>query len=526
MQPTGRSPVASSPMADEGSTAPSGGTRASWDEVAPDNSLLERNRRLRNIQSPVMFLIAAAAVATMTLVAGVGVSVYGVIAVVYLGVKLGMSMRYRPSTGDPRGVGTVGAVVPFYNEDPAALKACLESILAQSRPVDRLYVVDDGSDSATGQRIARQVISASGHPGAVVHALPKNVGKRHAQAWAMRRMDCDIVMTVDSDTVLHPHAVQEGLRGFVDPEVKGVTGNVQAHNAGTNLLTRLTSLRYANAFLWERAAYSSVGSVLCACGSLSFWRRDLVERNLEGYVNQTFLGIPVSYGDDRRLTNYALSEGKVLFQETAIAWTTVPDRFRHFARQQLRWNKSFFRETLWALGAFRPWNRVWLLSFAELGLWLAFTVSLLALLVVFPLLTGGLPSIWYAGFVAAMALARSVRYLGSQRTSMLSQVGVFLLAPLYGFLYLAVLMPIRFWALFSLRNPGWGTRKVVEVQFQDDKAERSPLSALSDLDGFTEAPARPVEPAPVDEDADLDAELAELTASTTTESATAEEEDR
>jgi hyaluronan synthase len=491
------------------------------DEVAPDDVLLERNRRLRNVQSPAMFLIAAATVATMTVVGGVGLSVYGLIAVSYLGIKLAMSMRYRPSTGDPRSVGTVGAVVPFYNEDPAALRACLESILAQSRPVDRLYVVDDGSDSAAGARVARQVLSASGHPGAVVHVLPENVGKRHAQAWAMRRMDCDIVMTVDSDTVLHPHAVHEGLRAFVDPEVKGVTGNVQAHNADTNLLTRLTSLRYANAFLWERAAYSSVGSVLCACGSLSFWRRDLVERNLEGYTHQTFLGIPVSYGDDRRLTNYALSEGKVLFQETAIAWTTVPDRFTHFARQQLRWNKSFFRETLWALGAFRPWNRVWLLSFAELGLWLAFTVSLIVLLGVYPLLTGSLPSLWYAGFVAAMAFARSVRYLGSQRTSMAKQVGVFLLAPLYGFLYLAVLMPIRFWALFSLRNPGWGTRRKVEVQFQDEGTETSPLRSLSDLDGFTEAPARPVPPAETGTDEgdgeDLDQELLELTSGPTEE---------
>jgi hyaluronan synthase len=305
----------------------------------------------------------------------------------------------------------------------------------------------------------------------------------------MRRIDTDIVMTVDSDTVLHPHAVQEGVRPFVDPKVRGVTGNVQAHNAGTNLLTRLTSLRYANAFLWERAAYSSVGSVLCACGSLSFWRRELIEKNLEGYTHQTFLGIPVMYGDDRRLTNYALREGKVVFQETAIAWTTVPDRFRHFARQQLRWNKSFFRETLWALGAFRPWHAVWLLSFGELALWLAFTVSLVALFVVFPLVTGALPSAWYLGFAAAMAFARSVRYLGSQRTPLINQVGVYLLAPLYGLLYLLVLMPIRFWALFSLRNPGWGTRKVVEVQFQDERQETSPLGDLSSLDGFDQAPA-------------------------------------
>lgn len=472
---------------------------ASRAALALDDSdeLLERSRRLRNLQSPLMFLIFGAAILTMVRVSGVGMSVYGAVAVSYLAVKLGLAMAYRPSTGDHRTVGTVGAVVPFYNEDPAALRACLESILAQSHPVDQLYVIDDGSDAAGALRTAHQVLSASGHPGAVIHRMAHNVGKRHAQAWAMRRMDCDIVLTVDSDTVLHPHAVQEGLRPFADPEVQGVTGNVQAHNATTNLLTRLTSIRYANAFLWERAAYSAVGSVLCCCGSLSFWRRRLIEENLEGYTHQTFLGVPVMYGDDRRLTNYALCDGKVRFQDTAIAYTTVPERFRHYTRQQLRWNKSFFRETLWALRTFRPWNRVWMLSFGELALWLCFTVSLLAVVVVIPAVTGGFPSAWYLAFVAAMAYARSVRYLGSQRMSLLRQVGNYLLAPLYGLLYLTVLMPIRIWALFSLRNPGWGTRSNVEVRFQDDEVETSPLAPLGGglVEGIVSGPSALDQPA-------------------------------
>jgi hyaluronan synthase len=171
------------------------------------------------------------------------------------------------------------------------------------------------------------------------------------------------------------------------------------------------------------------------------------------------------YGDDRRLTNYALTRGKVLFQDTAIAYTTVPDRFRHFTNQQLRWNKSFFRETIWVLNRFRPWHRVWLLSFAELALWFCFTLAMLIALVIYPLLTGDLPSAWYLAFVAVMAYARSVRYIGSQRSSLRSQLGVYLLAPLYGLLYLLVLMPIRLWALCSLRNGGWGTRAQVEVHW-------------------------------------------------------------
>ena len=242
----------------------------------PDDVLLERSRRRRNVQAPVMFAVVASAVAVMFVRTGVGLSLYGAVAIAYLAVKLGLAIRYRPASGDPDRVGSVAAVVPFYNEDPATLAACLESILGQSRPVARIYVIDDGSTTDAALRVAHRVLSASGHPGAVIHRLEHNQGKRHAQAWAFRRLDTDLVLTVDSDTILHSHAVHEAARGFDNPAVQGVTGNVQAHNAGTNLLTRLTSLRYANAFLWERAAYSAVGSVLCACGSLSLWRRSLI----------------------------------------------------------------------------------------------------------------------------------------------------------------------------------------------------------------------------------------------------------
>ncbi len=433
----------------------------------PDPQLLDSSRTLRAVQSIAMFVAMASAIVVLFLETGIGVSAYGVVALTCLAVKLILAISYRPATGDPRDVGTVAAVVPFYNEDPATLEACLRSILDQSRPVDRIYVVDDGSDDDDCLIAALRLLT--GHPGAIVYRLDHNQGKRHAQAWAFERLKTDIVLTVDSDTLLHHHAVREGLRGFTDPTVLAVTGNVQAHNPSTNLLTRLTSLRYANAFLWERAAYSAVGSVLCACGSFSLWRRSLIDDHLDDYLNQTFLETSVMYGDDRRLTNYALTRGKVLFQDTAIAYTTVPERFRHYASQQLRWNKSFFRETLWVLKTFRPWHRVWILSFGEIALWLAFAVFVVVALVR-PVVTGTLPSGWYLAFLVVMSYARSVRYIGSQRSRLRSQIGVYLLAPVFGLLYLFALMPIRLWALSSLRNPGWGTRAHVEVRWTPEPA--------------------------------------------------------
>ncbi|MCX4706991.1 hypothetical protein OG252_00200 [Streptomyces sp. NBC_01352] len=68
-----------------------------------------------------------------------------------------------------------------------------------------------------------------------------------------------------------------------------------------------------------------------------------------GVLNQRFLGRLSTFGDDRHTTNYCLLTGKAVLQANAVAWTLVPENVRHYLRQQVRWNKSFFRESLWII---------------------------------------------------------------------------------------------------------------------------------------------------------------------------------
>ena len=420
---------------------------------------MRRSRPARIVQSLVAFALSLAGVAVVAEMTGARWGLYGVFGLGYLSMKLLLATAYR-AFRHPVPDLSVAVVVPVYNEDPAAFAGCLDSILAQSVPVDEIWVIDDGSTDTTCVEFAARVLE--GRPGAVVHAMPRNVGKRHAQEWALRQTRAAIVCTVDSDTKLDADAVREGLRPFADTRVTAVCGNVRVLNAATNLLTRLTELRYANAFLWERAAYSTLGSVVCCCGSLSFWRRDVIDENLDDYVNQTFLGVPVPYGDDRRLTNYSLLAGRVVFQSTSIAWTAVPERFSHFVRQQTRWNRSFFRESLWAIKNHGRLQAVWWLTGAEIGLWSACLVSAVAAHAVRPAMTGRF-AVGILAFGVLMAYARSVRYLGSEDRSVRHQLHTFALAPLYTLLSLLVLFPLRLIALATLRSESWGTRSEVEV---------------------------------------------------------------
>jgi len=64
-------------------------------------------------------------------------------------------------------------------------------------------------------------------------------------------MDADIFVTVASDTVLDPHAIEAIMLAFGDRTVFGATGLVRVLNRRRNVLTRLIDLRYANAFLLD-----------------------------------------------------------------------------------------------------------------------------------------------------------------------------------------------------------------------------------------------------------------------------------
>ncbi|MFF0445628.1 glycosyltransferase [Streptomyces sp. NPDC004609] len=408
---------------------------------------------------------------------------YGIAIFVLLAAKLTASLLHRPKTPTPaereraRALNVV-AVITAYNEDPATFARCLESMVRQTRPPQHLVVVDDHSADSRALDHARSAAVTESFAragiGYEVIAFPVNRGKRHALAAAFRaHPEADVYLGIDSDTVLDESAVDEGTLPFVNADVNAVTGIVGALNARTNLLTRLIDLRYANSFLYERAAYSLLGSVLCCCGSLAFYRASVIRANLDDFLAQRFLGRAATFGDDRRMTNYCLQNGRVLLQPTALAWTLVPETLGHYLRQQIRWNKSFVRESLWAVKSAPARRPAFWLSLLELSSWITFTTLLLMALVLTPIHANAHVLLLYLVYAMLVGYARSVRYLESDHPNGMpwpERLGTFLLAPLYALLHLTLLLWVRLYSLATLKDNGWGTRENVEVSLTGAQA--------------------------------------------------------
>jgi len=365
---------------------------------------------------------------------------------------------------------TVVVAVPVYNEDVTLLHRNLLSLLTQTRRPDGIYVVDDGSDKADYTELRTWFIQeASRVDVAVQWVKTPNRGKRRAQSEAFKNTpDATIYVTVDSDAILDPNAIEEGLKPFMDRRVQSVCGVVFALNNRSTLLARFTDLLFVTNQLTDRSSMSAVGSVLVNSGVLAFYRAEVIRDNLEGYLNETFLGRPVEFSDDSMLTLYALMRGKTVQQPSSFVFTNMPEIFSHHERQQERWMRGSFIRSWWRL-RYLPvmsWGFMrQLLGWVQLAMT---SVIFTVLFIVYPMTEHKfIPELVIVPVL--IGYGQALRYLTFRRSDMSfkSQFGIYLLAPLSWLWSFIVLRPLRFYCMVTCRKTGWNTRSEIEIDMTE-----------------------------------------------------------
>ncbi|MEW9548245.1 glycosyltransferase [Nonomuraea sp. NPDC050783] len=380
---------------------------------------------------------------------------------------------------------TVTVQIPVYNEDPEALRACLRSVLAQSRPVTRVRVVDDGSaDRVTGEPVRyddvrREFEAEAARLGiATTWDRTGNRGKRFAQMHVLAHDDADVFMTLDSDSVLDRHAVREGLQPFADPRVQSVAGHVLVLNRAATVLTRLTCVLYLPFTRGLRSAQSVLRRVTINSGTLAFYRAAVVRQCAGAYENEHFRGRPMQMNDDSMLTFYALLAGDTVHQPSSIVFTLVPERLGHYVNQQLRWMRGTTVRHLWWLRYMPLTGVVFWATVAEyLHLLLALAIS--AVLVADPACRAHLEefSVVAAQVGLSMCYLMALRLFTIERSDepLRARLLMFALAPVASLWRLVVLRPLYLYALVTCwRVNRWGTRGSVEVALPDALPDAGP----------------------------------------------------
>jgi hyaluronan synthase len=363
---------------------------------------------------------------------------------------------------------TVAVIVPVYNEDPKLLAAGLDSLLHQTRMPQEVWITDDGS---TNQPLrtwpVRKAVDALRKGGVMVRTKRQtNAGKRHAQAAGFTMSKADIYVTIDSDTVLDPKAIEELLIPFQQRSTMSVAGIVYGQNHKKSLLTRIIELGFSNSFMSGRAAEGFFKTVRVNCGIIAAYRGEIVRSNMDRYLSQTFLGAPALFGDDRALTILSREEGDCLYQPTAIAYSALPEKINHLIRQRLRWAKSWFWGTWWLLS--RPFSspEFWLTFFQICSMTAYFTavgsiIFLASTGAVSPVIVGMTMLV-----SVLIGMVSNLRYIfwGRRDVSAWDRILTWLTSPLSSVLYMVCLTPLYLVAVLTLKKNGWGTRQKVEVE--------------------------------------------------------------
>jgi hyaluronan synthase len=255
--------------------------------------------------------------------------------------------RYRtPPLADPAEAPAMTVIIPAYNEG-AMVARSIESVAEARYPRDRLeiFVVDDGSGDDTWTHIER---AAARFPGLVTTLrFERNRGKRAALEAGFRRGRGEIMVTIDSDSVIEPDTLLAMAGAFRDPKVGAVAGKVSVFNRDHGLIPRMLKVRFALSFDFLRAVQSTYRTVYCCPGALAGYRGKVVRKVLDAWVGQRFLGRACTYGEDRALTNDILNEGyDCVYQRAAVVHTLVPTTYRRLCKMFLRWDRSYVREEL------------------------------------------------------------------------------------------------------------------------------------------------------------------------------------
>jgi len=377
--------------------------------------------------------------------------VYTVVVSSYVLSRFALAALYRI----PRDAGLepdLAIIVPAYNEGPAVART-IDACMSLQYPRDKLeiVVVNDGSTDDTWTNM---LIAAARYPPAAVRCLHlgTNQGKRAAMAAGIRATSAEILIFVDSDSMPEPDGVRRLVQVFTDPRVGAASGLTMVRNADANALTRMQQARYYVSFQLLKAAESVLGAVSCNPGCFSAYRRSAVLMVLTRWEHQRFLGIECTFGDDRSLTNMILRKGWVsTYHSGAVAWTDVPEEYRKFFKQQLRWKKSWLREGPLLLT--HIWRNKPLAFPAVLIQTVAGLLSPIVLFynLIWHTVSTGVPPTLYVIALYLVACAYGMLYR-TKRDDGLWKWAIF------GTFFYIAFSPQLIWAAIRVRDSSWGTR--------------------------------------------------------------------
>ena len=243
---------------------------------------------------------------------------------------------------------TVAVIVPCYNEGEGVYKT-IKSVVESGYPLDKMVILpqDDGSVDDSWEWIQK---AGREFP----HVLPErnleNRGKTETYLRAMERSDSEIVLIVDSDTIMGKDSINRMLSCFADERLGVVGAPLSIINPDENMLTAIQTYIYFFGLRFAKISESHFRNVAVVGGFALAARRSILEGLAVKIRNRNWFGVPVKDGEDRFITHLSLLQGwETYVEQSAHVWTSALNSYSRYFGQQLRWKRSLLRTYMWII---------------------------------------------------------------------------------------------------------------------------------------------------------------------------------
>jgi len=290
---------------------------------------------------------------------GIAYALYDTLLLVFVGWQtFGLRRRPLPEPAPTGPQPSLGIIVAAYNE-ASVLPVTLRAILTQLDPAEQVVIADDGSDDDTAEVLARRFglrAPAEGglstpsplYPSLRWLRLPRG-GKARALNAALLKIDTEVVLTIDADTLLAADASRAMRRAFAARPGLVAAGGILTPVCGPQLRNRLfqwfQNYEYIRNFL-SRFAWMQLHSLLLISGAFSGFRREALLA-VGGFDPECLVE---DYELVHRLQRHAIDQRlgwEVSIVGSAHAQTDAPGRLTDFLRQRRRWFAGFLQTQYW-----------------------------------------------------------------------------------------------------------------------------------------------------------------------------------
>lgn len=218
-------------------------------------------------------------------------------------------------------------LIPCHNEE-TGLGKCLESALRQTRPIDEILVINDGSTDKTTHILDDL---AASHPVIIPVHLTQNTGnKSRAQEIGFQYVTGDIIIMTDGDTLLDPHFAEKIENAFANDHrgnLAAVSGRVRSLKH--NWITACRQIDYAIGFDVFKQAQAIIGYVFVMPGCATAIRTEALRELRLDHDTVT---------EDLDLTYQIHLKGwRIEFRPDALVYTQDPPNLASYIRQMRRW---------------------------------------------------------------------------------------------------------------------------------------------------------------------------------------------